>query len=223
VDGPVDTRAFLGVPNFLDVASNAPFVAVGLLGLRAVARGGAHRFEKRWERAAAALLFLGVALVAFGSAWFHLDPTRDRLVWDRLPMTLVFTSLAAIVVADRASEPAGRVLFVPLVIAGVASVILWRQTGIVWPYAAVQYGPLAAFPVMLALRRPRYEGAARWLVAALLAYGAAKFFEIFDREIFALGRVVSGHTLKHLAAAASAACLVAMIAKRRVAAGGPGA
>lgn len=210
----MDSRVVFGVPYFFDVVSNVPFLFVGALGLGSVARGKAESFETRWERVAAAVLFAGVTLVAFGSAYFHLQPSNDRLVWDRLPMTLVFTSLVALVVGDRVSERAGRILFAPLVVLGVASVVLWRLTGIIWPYAVVQYGPLAAFPAMLAIRRGRYSSAG-YLVAALGAYVIAKGFELLDREIFELGHVVSGHTLKHLAAAASAWCVYRLFACRR--------
>jgi hypothetical protein len=43
---------------------------------------------------------------------------------------------------------------------------------------------------------------------------AAMGFELADREIFSLGQIVSGHTLKHLAAAGGVACLIAMLRVR---------
>ena len=42
-----------------------------------------------------------------------------------------------------------------------------------------------------------------YLVLALGLYVAAKLLESFDPHIYSLGNVVSGHTLKHLAAVAS--------------------
>jgi hypothetical protein len=59
----------------------------------------------------------------------------------------------------------------------------------------------------------RYSGTA-YLVMGLAAYAAAKGLELADRPIFALGQVVSGHTLKHLAAAGGVACLAAMLRAR---------
>jgi hypothetical protein len=50
------------------------------------------------------------------------------------------------------------------------------------------------------------------MIAAAL-YALAKFFEFSDQAIFSLGYVVSGHTLKHLAAAA--ACLMILRYFRR--------
>lgn len=39
--------------------------------------------------------------------------------------------------------------------------------------------------------------------------------ELFDKPIFAALRVVSGHTLKHLAAAAAGYCILRMLQKRK--------
>ena len=82
-----DRRAFLGVPNFLDVVSNLPFLLVGLLGLRTLRRGDhpSTAFGDRWERGAFALLFAGVALVALGSGYYHAHPTSPRLFWIGCP------------------------------------------------------------------------------------------------------------------------------------------
>lgn len=45
-------------------------------------------------------------------------------------------------------------------------------------------------------------------------YALAKALEFFDKPIFAALRVVSGHTLKHLAAAAAGYCILRMVQKR---------
>jgi hypothetical protein len=66
---------------------------------------------------------------------------------------------------------------------------------------AVQFGSIAVILAVALLYRSRYtHGAAIFAVAA--AYGAAKVLEGFDREVFELGHWASGHTLKHLVAAA---------------------
>jgi hypothetical protein len=52
------------------------------------------------------------------------------------------------------------------------------------------------------------------LVLALACYAFAKVLELLDLQIFALGRIVSGHTLKHLAAAGSACLIVDMLKNR---------
>ena len=71
-----DRRSWLGIPNFANVVSNLPFLLVGVAGLRALARGDhpSTAFGDRWERRAFALLFAAVALVAFGSGYYHAHP-----------------------------------------------------------------------------------------------------------------------------------------------------
>jgi hypothetical protein len=46
-------------------------------------------------------------------------------------------------------------------------------------------------------------------------YVLAKVLEILDRPIFELGHLVSGHTLKHLAAAAAGYWILRMLLKRQ--------
>jgi hypothetical protein len=94
-----DARTLLGVPDFWNVASNLPFLLVGLAGLAWLARHAAA-IEPVLRRAWG-LLFAGVSLVGLGSAWYHLQPGNAALVWDRLPMTLAFMALFAIVLGEH--------------------------------------------------------------------------------------------------------------------------
>jgi len=219
--GLADRRTLVGIPNALDVLSNLPFALVGWLGLSVALRGDAP-FADRWERGPAVALFGGTLLVAFGSAWYHLAPGNERLAWDRLPMVVAFMGLLSGLVAERLSLALARRTFVPALLFGVGSVIWWRLTeragaGDLRPYALAQYGTVLAVVLLAMLRPPgRVAGPSdtRWLVAALTGYVAAKVFEALDSQVFALGGVVSGHTLKHLAAAASVGCLVVRLARR---------
>ena len=76
-----DSRLIWSIPNFWNVASNLPFAIVGILGLWKL-----HGILNR-------VLFTGVLLTFLGSAYYNLAPSDARLVWDRLPMTLVFMAL----------------------------------------------------------------------------------------------------------------------------------
>jgi hypothetical protein len=87
-----DQRTMLGVAHFPDVASNAGFLLIGLVGLAVVARPRTQ-FEHAVERWPYALFFVGMLLTALGSAYYHLAPDNEALVWDRLPMTVAFMSL----------------------------------------------------------------------------------------------------------------------------------
>ena len=215
-----DARTMLGIPNALNVLSNLPFAIVGALGLFVAFRfdGGLSPFHTSWERWPAAALFSGVALTAVGSSYYHLAPDNGRLVWDRLPITVGFMGLLTLVIAERASLRAARVLFAPLLIAGAVSVVYWYRTevsgaGDLRPYALVQFGSLLAVIVLLVVGHPRYPGA-KYLVAGLITYAAAKIFEMADRKIYLATLIVSGHTLKHLVAAGGVAFLVAMLRSR---------
>jgi hypothetical protein len=224
-----DRRTLLGIPHCLNILSNFPFLVVGVLGLHAALRrdaaGDGRPFRTRGEAVPYALFFLDVALTAFGSSHYHLDPTNDRLTWDRLPMALAFTALFAAVLGDRLGPGVGRAALVLLVLVGVGSVLYWHWTeqqgrGDLRPYFVVQFGPALALPLLLLLFPPRYTGS-RYLWLALLWYVLAKVFEHpLEHAIFSLGHVVSGHTLKHLAAAGSAYCVLRMVQCRRPCPGG---
>jgi hypothetical protein len=74
-------------------------------------------------------------------------------------------------------------------------------------YALVQFFPMLAIPLALALYPRRWLRGADLLIAVGV-YALAKVFEALDAPIFALGGAVSGHTLKHLTAAGAAAWLL---------------
>lgn len=217
-----DTRALLAVPNAADTLSNLAFLFVGALALAFLRRerlgSGGERFRSPREMRPYWVFFSGVALTSVGSAWYHLAPDDARLVWDRLPMTLAFMSLVAAVVSERISVRAGSRLLWPLLLLGLASVVYWRWSALsgfenLRPYMAVQFGSIAVVLAISILHRSRYtHGGAIFALAA--AYGAAKAAEVYDREIFELTGWLSGHTLKHLVAAAGMYLLLMALQRR---------
>jgi hypothetical protein len=220
-----DDRTMLGVPNFLNVASNLPFLVVGVLGLWVMLRKNAVGAEgavlTRAERWPLLVLFTGVFLTGFGSSWYHLDPDNDRLVWDRLPMTVAFMGFFASTIGERIGPRAGTWLLWPLVWLGIASVVNWhvgeqRNAGDLRLYGFVQFYPLVTIPLMMYFFPARYTRSAD-VIIALAWYLVAKILETgpVDHGIYGLGRVVSGHTLKHLAAALGAYWLFLMVKYRR--------
>jgi hypothetical protein len=91
-----DHRGWLGVANFGDVASNLLFALFGTWGLLFLASKSSHaKFLEQRERWPYWFIFLGMLWTAFGSGYYHLAPSNARLVWDRLPMTVVFMPLVA--------------------------------------------------------------------------------------------------------------------------------
>ncbi len=208
-----DRRTLLGIPNMLDVMSNLPFLLVGILGLylvlslrlRAPTVPDGSCFLDESERWPFVILFLGVFLTGLGSAYYHWEPNNDRLVWDRLPLAVAFMAFFASTIGERIQVQAGTWLLPPVVLLGAGSVVNWAHTDDLRIYAVVQYYPLLIIPVMLWFFPPRYTGTGySW--GALGWYVLAKIFELHavDYGIFSLGQLVSGHTLKHLAAAVGA-------------------
>ena len=217
-----DERAMLGIPNAFNVVSNVPFVLVGAAGLWSLRprwAGGGLEFRSTRERWPYGVFFAGLGLTGLGSAYYHLATSNERLVWDRLPLAITLMGLFAVVIAERVGANAGVGLLGPLVLIGIASVFLWsagerRGEGDLRLYALVQFYPLLAIPLMALLFPSRYTRS--WDLATVVAlYGLAKLFELLDARIFSLGDIVSGHTLKHLAAALSGYWVWRMLVKRQ--------
>jgi hypothetical protein len=211
-----DARTFFGVPRAWDVLSNLGFLLVGALGLKFLfSHASDGTFADPRERWPYVVLFFGVLLTCFGSGYYHLAPDDARLVWDRLPMTLGFMGLVSAIIAERVSVRIGLALLGPLLVLGVGSVVCWRMTGDLRLYGLVQFYPAILIPLLLWLYPARYTGL-RELGFAALGYIAAKMLEAADRSVFELTRgFVSGHTLKHLAAAWGVWWLLRMLQVRK--------
>src|SRR5215468_7647788 len=147
---------------------------------------------------------LGIFLTGFGSAYYHWNPNDDTLFWDRLPMALTFMAILAVAIEERVSAKAGAILLWPLLALAVFSLLLWRWTDDLRLYGWVQFFPCIALPLLFIACPAKYSGTSYWLIAAAF-YALAKLFEFYDHAISSLGFILSGHTLKHFAAAS--ACL----------------
>lgn len=220
-----DHRAWFGIANFVDVASNLAFLVTGVAGVVVIRLRRGH-FEQRGESLPYAVFFAGVALTAIGSGFYHLAPDNERLFWDRLPMTIAFMSLVAAQIVDRISVRAGLLLLGPMLAIGMASVLYWILTeraheGNVVPYVVLQAYSLAALLLVVVTQPSRYTrgGDIYWVLAG---YVAAKVLEFFDREVLAFGQLVSGHSLKHVAAGVAGLVVCRMLWLRTPVAGRPG-
>lgn len=216
-----DGRTCLGVPNFLNVATNAGFAVVGVLGLWRVERARAL-FVDASEAWCYRAFFAAVALVSMGSAYYHAAPDNPRLFWDRLPMTLAFMALCAAFLRDRVPGLRGAAWVLPVLLGlGAASAIYWRWTesmgqGDLRPYALVQFFPMLALPLLCwAFPTGRLTSLGHFLVL-LAFYLLALGFEQADHWVFAVtGGDVSGHSLKHLIAAIAPLVVLHMISRAR--------
>jgi hypothetical protein len=213
-----DQGTLLGIPNFWNVATNLPFLAVGLAGVRELYHGRPVIVPELWL--AYLIFFVGVALVGPGSAYYHLSPANDTLVWDRLPMTLAFMAFLSIIVGEYIAVATGRRLLSPLLLAGIGSVLYWHVSerlghGDLRWYGLVQFLPMLLIPLIMLMFRPRYTGAA-YLWAMLGAYLAAKVAESLDGPILRALYPVSGHALKHLLAALGVYGFLVAIRQRKL-------
>lgn len=215
-----DCRTIFGVPNFLNVLSNLPFLIAGAWGLALIWRGGGAFIDGR-EQLPYLVFFLGALLTCFGSAYYHAAPDNPRLVWDRLPMTLGFAGLVAAAVAERVDLKLGLRSLWPLLAVGVITVIWWYGTerigrGNLIPYAAYQTWSIVVIVLLIAV-----FPALRYTQGHLLAwaagwYGLAKVFETFDLQIYRLlGGTVSGHTIKHVLASFAVFAIVRQLRLRQ--------
>lgn len=188
-----DNRVFLKLPNFWNVLSNLPFLIVGVLGLYRLKFGDIVKNQF-------IIFFIGIALVSLGSAYYHLNPNNETLVWDRLPMTIGFMALFSALVSEFINQRFGNILLIPALIIGLVSVIFWVIVKDLSFYLTVQFFPMLAIPIMLIFFKSRYNlVAGYWLL--LIAYVIAKVFEKYDYETHALLGIISGHSLKHIFAA----------------------
>ena len=200
-----DHRTWLGIPNAADVLSNLAFCAVGAWGLGRLLPVGRAELVRAlpWV-----VLFASLCLTGLGSGYYHWAPDNQRLVWDRLPMTCVFVSLLSVVISDRINQRLGSYLEFVLVALGALSVWYWQHTesagrGDLRPYGFVQFYPALGILLLFLLFPGDLRSAANWAIAAGW-YALAKLFEYEDAAVFAVTGWVSGHTLKHLAAALAA-------------------
>jgi len=196
-----DQRDWAGIPNIFNVLSNGPFLIAGIAGLLALRAAPLTAVS----RTCLIVFFSGVTLTALGSAAYHWRPDNATLLWDRLPMTLAFVGLTALVISEYLSNKlAGRLLW-PMLLAGLLSVVYWlwtesRGSGDLRWYLLVQFLPLVLIPLILLMYRGRSDWAAT-LTGMLLLYVVAKVCELLDGAIYGYGDAISGHSVKHLIAA----------------------
>jgi hypothetical protein len=135
-------------------------------------------------------------------------------------MTIGFTALFAAHLGERVSISAGLRALPVFLLVGAGSVGYWIWTenagrGDLRPYLFVQFFSILAIPLLILLFPARYTRAAdfAWVIGFYLL---AKVLEVYDAAILSSTRnLVSGHTLKHLAAAAAVWFVLRMLQKRQ--------
>jgi hypothetical protein len=210
-----DTRRWLGISNAVNVLSNLPFAFVGAWGLWHLGRAAgpaADTARLAWCAFAVALM-----ATALGSAGYHLAPQNDSLAGDRAPIAMACAALLCGFLAERVDRRCASPATLLVAGLGAAASVAWwwageRQGhGDLRAYLLVQFLPMLVVPVTLWLQRAPLSPVVVtdrtwWTVLGL--YGAAKLMEFADRRVFDALGLLSGHTLKHLLAAAAALCLL---------------
>lgn len=132
---------------------------------------------------------------------------------------VAFTATAAAMITERVQVRLGLLLLPVFLIVGVASVLQWyaselRGAGDVRFYAAVQVSSTLVLLIVLLFPARYSRGSDVAIVVGF--YALAKLFESADQYIFRFGHLVSGHTLKHLAASAAGYWLLRMLQIREI-------
>jgi len=213
-----DCREYFGIPHFMDVLSNLPFIIIGFLGFKIA--GNAYRNKTMAYFLMTFTLFVGVFFTGIGSAFYHYAPNNFSLIFDRLPMTLVFNALFATVISDYVDRRVGAIVFYGLLLAGIYSILYWYYTeltgvGDLRMYAFIQFFPVVAVPLILVFYK-NSQLYTKLLIYAFGAYTIAKLCEHFDAEVFQFLGFISGHTIKHLFSALAIWFIYNIYQKRRI-------
>lgn len=193
-----DNITLFSIPNYWNVISNTGFVLSGIWGISILSKKPYTQWTE-WS------LMAGIVLTGIGSAYYHYKPDNWTLVWDRLPMTIVFSSFFAVLYSWYFSAATARYIGIAGIVSGIASVLYWYITeingyGDLRPYGIVQFLPMVLTLLILVLHRTQHREL--WLPLSLMLcwYIAAKAAEHYDHQVYELTNRIGGHPIKHLLA-----------------------
>lgn len=166
-----DKRKFMNIPNTLNVLSNL-FILYPAL----------YLFKKKKEDFLALVIF-GLAC---SSAYYHCKPTHHTIFMDMIFVITLYT----VILSYFIDENMGYLM----IIIGIASVILWKLSGNILPYALLQVS------IILFCSYKLYNTHAERYIIPIIGIGlAVRLVEIFDNSLYRItNKIISGHTLKHI-------------------------
>jgi hypothetical protein len=196
----------LGIPHFWNVVTNAPFLLVGLLGLRRLRADDPGRFE--W-----AGLWTSTVLLTFASGAYHVHPAPWSLALDRAAICGIIAFLGARAAHWTLGLGPSRTLSLALLVLAEGTVLAWLLGASPWLYGALQAGGgLAVLGLFVrAQARGTLSVPARPMLLFLGCYALAKVFEALDEPFWSLTGVMGGHPVKHLLSALGLACLLPLM------------
>ena len=213
-----DRRSIWGIPYFNSVVSNLPFGIAGFMGLWLIfGADGKTIFEIKYHALPYVIFFVAVSAVTIGSSYYHWAPANFPLFWDRVPIAIAFMGLFSGFLADRIDQRVGVFCLMPLLIVLTIVSMLWdlghiEQGGDLRFYALVQIYPIITLPLLCRLFPKSRYTTTKHMLLMLGWYVLAKILEVLDRSTYeVLGGVVSGHTLKHLAASMAVFTVISML------------
>uniref|UniRef100_A0A7N0VCP5 Ceramidase n=1 Tax=Kalanchoe fedtschenkoi TaxID=63787 RepID=A0A7N0VCP5_KALFE len=193
-----DKRNFLGVPNTLNVITNFPFLIVGVLGFVLCLQGSFFVISLKGEAVGWTLFYLGIAGVAFGSAYYHIKPDDTRLMWDTLPMTISYSALLSCLLVERVGIRTGIACLIPLLGLAFLCTCYERTLDDLRLCMIFQLIPCVIIPMVTFFYPSKYTHSRYWLWSAG-AYVLARFEAVADQKIYRANHyVISGHSLGHL-------------------------
>lgn len=195
-----DERGIFGLSRFMDTFSNVAFLYVGFIFIKEILLQ-----DKRDKNLI--LVAMGTFLVCFGSGYYHLSPDNHRLLWDRLPMAMVFSGILmySVQYVNLVNEKYKNYWTIGYFVFSIISVLVWyigslQNESWLGLYVVVQFGGMLGL-TYVALFGKNKEMTQR-IIGVLIWYICAKLCEHYDQIIFEITKeFISGHTIKHLLSA----------------------
>nr|CAN80191.1 hypothetical protein VITISV_042374 [Vitis vinifera] len=163
-----------------------------------------------------ALYYAGTTSVAFGSSYYHLKPDDNRVIWDKLPIMIAYSSLFASFIMERVGEMIGLTCLFTLNLVALVGVACERAFNDLRLCMMFQLIPGIAIPAMTFMFTPKYTHSRYWLCATGV-YLLAKFESVADNKVYrATWYLISGHSLEHLCSVIFPVLLTLMLIFRSI-------
>ncbi|KAI4316523.1 hypothetical protein L6164_024501 [Bauhinia variegata] len=185
-----------------------------LLGFVFALQGGLFNISSKAEVWAWVLFYAGTASMAFGSAYYHLKPDNNRLLWDTLPIMVAYIALLSSLLVERIGQRTGLCCTFSLLLASFLCVAYERIYNDNRFCTMFQLILPVAIPGVAFFYSSKYTHSSYWFWSAGI-YLLAKLEAVADRKLYQLNNfTISGHSLEHLCSALIPVLLSVMLTYR---------